>query len=103
LKLRYDELISNVGFAFNLRHYIMGSREKVEWLNAILQSMWPHIDATASDIIEGLVEPLLKESLKASGVRGITLGFQEFNLGTTAPRVEYIQAGAYTRSRFSST
>ena len=44
-----------------------------------------------SHYVEGLVEPLLKETLKQSGVRGITLGFEEFNLGTTAPRVEAIQ------------
>ena len=69
----------------------LGSREKVEWLNKILTSVWPLVAATISDIIEGLVEPLLQETLKKSGVRGITLGFEEFNLGDTAPRVEAIQ------------
>lgn len=59
----------------------MGNREKVEWLNDMLQSLWPLVTSTISDIIEALVEPLLKESLKKSGVRGVTLKFQEFNLG----------------------
>lgn len=69
----------------------MGNREKVEWLNAVLTSVWPHVDATISDIVEGLVEPLLAEKMRKSGVRGVTLGFAEFTLGTTAPRVEAVE------------
>jgi hypothetical protein len=42
-------------------------------MQLVTATLRPLVASTISDIIEGLVEPLLKETLKQSGVRGITL------------------------------
>ena len=59
----------------------MGSHEKVEWINVVLQSLWPHLSEACSDLVQLLVEPLLKETLRTKGLKGITLGFEQFSLG----------------------
>ena len=59
----------------------MGSCEKVEWINDVLQSLWPYFSEACSDLVQHLVEPLLKETLRTKGFKGVTLGFEQFSLG----------------------
>ncbi|KAG5179390.1 hypothetical protein JKP88DRAFT_264267 [Tribonema minus] len=58
--------------------------ERVEWMNKLLQQMWPHATGAAIVIVKTIVEPMLEE-YKPPGVT--TLKFQKVFLGTFAPRV----------------
>eukprot|EP00611_Tribonema_gayanum_P017108 TRINITY_DN2965_c0_g1_i1.p1 TRINITY_DN2965_c0_g1~~TRINITY_DN2965_c0_g1_i1.p1 ORF type:complete len:919 (-),score=417.99 TRINITY_DN2965_c0_g1_i1:786-3542(-) len=58
--------------------------ERVEWLNKLLQHMWPHASGATDAMVREMVDPMLAEYKPAAIDK---LGFRVISLGTIAPRV----------------
>ncbi|XP_048495180.1 synaptotagmin-5 isoform X2 [Beta vulgaris subsp. vulgaris] len=57
--------------------------EKLKWLNAQLEKLWPYIDEAASEIIRSSVEPILEQYRP---VILASMKFRKLTLGTVAPQ-----------------
>ncbi|KAL9226751.1 hypothetical protein vseg_002525 [Gypsophila vaccaria] len=57
--------------------------EKLKWLNAQLQKLWPYINEAASELIKSSVEPTLEQYTPAILD---SLKFKKLTLGTVAPQ-----------------
>ena len=62
--------------------------QDVEWLNNMMQTTWPYVCKASENVVRALVEPLL-DMEKPKGID--TLGFDQFSLGTVAPRFDNFQ------------
>lgn len=63
--------------------------ERVEWLNAILQKLWPYISSGAEKMVKEKVQPILD----ANATRVIpSMTLTRFCLGSSAPRIISIRA-----------
>lgn len=65
------------------------SCERVEWLNTILQKLWPHISSGAEKMVKEKVQPILDQNT----TRVVpSLSLTRFSLGSAAPRIVSIRA-----------
>ncbi|CAO2825840.1 unnamed protein product [Amaranthus hypochondriacus] len=62
---------------------IFPQMEKLKWLNAQLNKLWPYIDEAASELIRSSVEPVLEQYRP---VILASLKFKKLTLGTVAPQ-----------------
>ncbi|XP_014274129.1 extended synaptotagmin-2-B isoform X2 [Halyomorpha halys] len=59
--------------------------ERAEWVNRILNQVWPNVNHYAKDIIKDKIEPAVQESLLMYNMKGFS--FQKMRLGSIPPRV----------------
>ncbi|KAK9512887.1 hypothetical protein O3M35_001202 [Rhynocoris fuscipes] len=59
--------------------------ERAEWVNKILNQVWPNVNHYAKDLIKDVIEPAVQESLIQYKLSGFS--FQKMRLGTIPPRV----------------
>ncbi|XP_053600773.1 extended synaptotagmin-2-A isoform X2 [Plodia interpunctella] len=59
--------------------------ERAEWLNRILQQVWPNVNHYARSLLKDSIEPAVAESLANFKLNGFK--FERMILGTIAPRV----------------
>uniref|UniRef100_A0A171A802 Extended synaptotagmin-2 isoform x3 n=1 Tax=Triatoma infestans TaxID=30076 RepID=A0A171A802_TRIIF len=59
--------------------------ERAEWVNKILNQVWPNVNHYAKDLIKDVIEPAVQDSLLQYKLTGFT--FQKMRLGTIPPRV----------------
>jgi len=64
-------------------------KERAEWINTIIEQIWPNIGAFIRDIIFGKIEPEVKKALKAYKISGFC--FKTIALGRIPPRVTGIK------------
>lgn len=62
---------------------VFSQRQKVNWLNAHLEKIWPYVNEAASEMICSSVEPILE---KYRPVVLSSLKFSKLTLGTVAPQ-----------------
>lgn len=62
---------------------VFSQRQKLNWLNAHLNKIWPYVDQAASELIRASVEPVL-ESYRPIILS--SLKFSKLTLGTVAPQ-----------------
>ena len=63
-------------------------REKVDWVNSMLASLWKHISAASGSSVRDIVEPML-DDMRPPGVN--SMRFKKFSLGTISPCVESVR------------
>lgn len=68
--------------------------ETVNWLNDVLKSVWPYVDAGVSDQLTDEIVPPLLEGL----VPGVRLELTKMTLGSVAPVVTGIRASHVSKS-----
>lgn len=76
--------------------YTFRDLETMEWLNKLLQQLWPFLDYGICDNIVKNVAPPLLEGL----VPGLRLELMKMSLGCVAPRVTSIRSSAASKSEF---
>ncbi|BES97177.1 Hypothetical protein NTJ_09991 [Nesidiocoris tenuis] len=59
--------------------------ERAEWVNRILNQVWPNVNHYAKDLIKDVIEPAVQESLLQYKLSGFS--FQKMRLGTIPPRI----------------
>ncbi|CAH9084125.1 unnamed protein product [Cuscuta epithymum] len=62
---------------------VFSHRQKLNWLNRVLDKLWPYVDQAASEVIRNSVEPILEQyrpSILAA------MKFSKLTLGTVAPQ-----------------
>uniref|UniRef100_A0A146M9W3 Extended synaptotagmin-2 n=1 Tax=Lygus hesperus TaxID=30085 RepID=A0A146M9W3_LYGHE len=59
--------------------------ERAEWVNRIINQVWPNVNHYAKDLIKDVIEPAVRESLLQYKLSGFS--FQKMRLGTIPPRV----------------
>ncbi len=62
--------------------------ERVQWLNAVLQKLWPRISVSTKKVIMENLQPVLDSSRPAFLT---SLHISKFDLGTLAPRIAGIR------------
>ncbi|KAL8063049.1 hypothetical protein ABFX02_01G002600 [Erythranthe guttata] len=62
---------------------VFSQRQKVNWLNHLIEKIWPYVDEAASEIIRSSVEPILEQYRPAVLA---SLKFSKLTLGTVAPQ-----------------
>ncbi|KAJ0644640.1 putative synaptotagmin-like mitochondrial-lipid-binding domain-containing protein [Helianthus annuus] len=62
---------------------VFAKRQKLNWLNDMMNKIWPYVDEAASDLIRSSVEPIL-EQYKPMVLS--SLKFSKLTLGTVAPQ-----------------
>ncbi|KAL9376207.1 hypothetical protein Peur_030327 [Populus x canadensis] len=62
---------------------VFSQRQKLTWLNAQLDKIWPYVDEAASDLIRSNVEPILEQYTPAIFS---SMKFSKLTLGTVAPQ-----------------
>ncbi|XP_074335420.1 synaptotagmin-4-like [Apium graveolens] len=62
---------------------VFSNRQKLNWLNQMLDKIWPYVDQAASELIKSSVEPMLEEYRP---VVLAALKFSKLTLGTVAPQ-----------------
>ena len=65
------------------------SQERAEWINSILQQLWPNVGHYTRKIIAETVEPAVKAALDGYGLAGFK--FEKVVLGQIPPRVTGIK------------
>lgn len=64
-------------------------KERTEWINTIIDQIWPNIGAFIRDVMFGLIEPEVKTSFENYGITGFC--FKTIALGNIPPRVTGIK------------
>lgn len=64
-------------------------KERVEWINTILEMLWPKLGLMVREGIYGVVEPEIQKSLEQYGMTGFT--FERVTLGQIPPRITGIK------------
>jgi len=65
--------------------------EKIEWLNTILEEVWPFVDRGVCKMVKEITENIFEEVLKVNKVPGIrSIGFKQLTFGDAPFRVESI-------------
>ncbi|CAI9291922.1 unnamed protein product [Lactuca saligna] len=62
---------------------VFARRQKLNWLNLIMNKIWPYVDEAASDLIRSSVEPILEQY---KPIILSSLKFSKLTLGTVAPQ-----------------
>lgn len=62
--------------------------ERLQWLNILLEQLWPALDAAAASLIADAVQPLIDAARPAFVAR---LGFERLSLGALPLRVERLR------------
>ncbi|VFQ84776.1 unnamed protein product [Cuscuta campestris] len=62
---------------------VFSHRQKLNWLNHLLEKLWPYVDQAASEVIRNSVEPIL-ERYRPSILAAMK--FSRLTLGTVAPQ-----------------
>ncbi|CAN0888113.1 SYT4 [Linum grandiflorum] len=62
---------------------VFSNRQQLNWLNHMLDKLWPYVDAAASELIRSNVEPILEQYRPAILS---SLKFSKLTLGTVAPQ-----------------
>jgi len=64
-------------------------KERTEWINTIIDQIWPNIGAFVRDVMFGLIEPEVKKSFENYGISGFC--FKTIALGHIPPRITGIK------------
>uniref|UniRef100_A0A1B6EBI7 Extended synaptotagmin-2 n=1 Tax=Clastoptera arizonana TaxID=38151 RepID=A0A1B6EBI7_9HEMI len=59
--------------------------DRAEWLNKILQQVWPNVNHYAKDLIKDVIEPNIQIALAEYKMKGFR--FEKMRLGTIPPRI----------------
>ena len=71
--------------------------ERAEWLNSLLDEMWPHLEPLAWDLLQLKLEPVVAELLAEYHVTGFR--FSRLELGAQAPRLEGVTVHAVEQDK----
>ena len=64
-------------------------KERAEWGNSILTSMWPHLGEYIDSVLQKDVEPRVRQVLSAKGFGGFK--FNKIYFGKIAPKITAIK------------
>ena len=64
-------------------------KERAEWVNSILTSMWPHLGEYVDSMLKKEVEPQVRQVLDAKGLGGFK--FNKIYFGKIAPKITAIE------------
>ncbi|KAF6204014.1 hypothetical protein GE061_002353 [Apolygus lucorum] len=59
--------------------------ERAEWVNRIINQVWPNVNHYTKDLIKDVIEPAVRENLLQYKLSGFS--FQKMRLGTIPPRI----------------
>lgn len=57
----------------------------MEWINTILEMLWPNLGLLVREVIYGVVEPEIQKALEQYGINGFS--FEKVSLGEIPPRI----------------
>ena len=64
-------------------------KERPEWVNLIIQQLWPSISQFAKKIVNEIVQPKIQDKFESKGLSGFE--FEKIDLGSIPPRITGIK------------